>query len=66
MIKKNTVDDNSDFSEDISDALCYLNDNDFYGFAPNPDTGKIPEMYIPEYLKIKKRKARQLKGIIDK
>ena len=65
MVKKNTLDDKSNFTEDISDVLCYLNDNDFYGFAPNPETGKIPEMHIPEYLKIKKRNSRQLKGIIE-
>ena len=64
MTKKNSIED-SNFAEDINDVLCFLNDNDFYGFAPNPDTGKIPELHIPEYDLIKKRKARQLKGIIE-
>ena len=38
------------FQEDIADVLCYLNDNDF----------------VAQYADIRKRKARQLKGILTK
>ncbi len=38
------------FEEDLADALCYLNDNDF----------KV------QYMDIRKRKARQLRGILPK
>ena len=64
MIKNQSLNDESDFTEDVVDVLCSLNDNDFYGFAPNPATGEIPEINLPEYQRIKERKARQLKGII--
>lgn len=64
MTKNQSLNDESDFTEDVVDVLCSLNDNDFYGFAPNPATGEIPEINLPEYQRIKERKARQLKGII--
>ena len=52
------------FREDIQDALCYFNDNDFYGFAADPD-GKEIRMNPKEYDTIRKRKARQDKGLIS-
>ena len=52
------------FMEDVSDALCILNDNDFYGFAPNPETGDVPECEPDLYSVVKKRKYRQLKPIL--
>ena len=54
-----------DFKSDISDLLSSLNDNDFYGFAANPETGKVPELKPKEYQTIKTRKKRQYKGIFD-
>lgn len=53
------------FMEDVSDALCVLNDNDFYGFALNPDTGKAPECEPEQYSIVKKRKYRQLRPILN-
>ena len=53
------------FVDDISDVLCSLNDNDFYGFAANPETGLIPELNPKEYQIIKTRKKRQYKGIFN-
>ena len=51
------------FSEDVSDALCALNDNDFYGFANDPD-GKPVELTSLGYDSIQRRKARQYRGVI--
>ncbi len=53
----------STFHEDISDALCALNDNDFYGFATDPD-GKDVQLASRGYAEIQHRKARQYRGII--
>lgn len=64
ILKNNTLDTKADFVEDISDALCCLNDNDFYGFAVNPQTKEIPEYGIRGYDVVKQRKKRQYKGII--
>lgn len=65
-ILKNSGFKNSTFLEDVSDVLCTLNDNDFYGFAVNPETGEVPEIEPKYYQNIKKRKARQYKTIIKK
>ena len=54
------------FLEDVSDMLCVLNDNDFYGFAQNPETGDIPICEPDIYSVVKKRKFRQLKPILSK
>lgn len=54
------------FLEDVSDVLCTLNDNDFYGFAANPETGAMPTFEPESYQSIKKRKERQYKSIIKK
>lgn len=56
----------SNFKEDISDVLCTLNDNDFYGFAADPETGTVPEFNVKDYDVIKKRKQRQYYGIFEK
>ncbi len=53
----------SSFIEDISDALSYFNDNDFYGFASSP--GGLPPAFRDfEYPEIQARKTRQYTGII--
>ena len=46
-----------------SQLLCSLNDNDFYGFCPNPETGKEPSLNPKDYDVIKKRKQRQYRSI---
>ena len=61
IINKQNLDERS-FIEDCSDVLSYLNDNDFYGFAPG-EKG-IPEMKLTEYSIIQQRKARQYRGIV--
>lgn len=66
ILKNNTLDTKADFVEDISDALCCLNDNDFYGFAVNPQTKEVPAYDPKDYSTVKKRKKRQYKGIIEK
>ena len=63
-ILKNNGYKNNKFLEDVSDVLCTLNDNDFYGFAPNPDTGEVPEIEPPFYRDIKVRKERQYRSIL--
>ncbi len=54
------------FLEDVSDALCVLNDNDFYGFACNPETGEVPCIEPSYYQDMKKRKYRQNRILIVK
>ena len=56
----------STFLEDVSDVLCTLNDNDFYGFAANPETGEVPEIEPKYYQHLKKRKYRQCRPILSK
>ncbi len=53
----------STFLEDVSDVLCTLNDNDFYGFAPDPSTGEIPDIAPPFYQDLKIRKERQYRSM---
>lgn len=62
IIHKQNLEERS-FIEDCSDVLAYLNDNDFYGFAPGED-GKLPNMKLYEYANIQQRKARQYRGIV--
>jgi len=54
---------NSTFLEDVSDVLCTLNDNNFYGFAPDPSTGEIPIIEPPFYQDLKVRKERQYRTL---
>ena len=65
-ILKNNGFEQSTFMEDVSDVLCSLNDNDFYGFAANPLTGEIPQIEPGAYQTIKKRKERQHRPILKK
>lgn len=51
------------FHEDVSDVLCYLNDNDFYGFGNNLNGGRTI-LKQKDYGEIRERKARQDKGLI--
>lgn len=66
ILKNNTLDTKANFVEDISDALCCLNDNDFYGFAVNPRTKEVPVYDPKDYNTVKQRKKRQYRGIIEK
>lgn len=65
-ILKNNGFEKSTFMEDVSDVLCSLNDNDFYGFAANPLTGEVPQIEPSSYQTIKKRKERQHRPILKK
>ena len=51
------------FAEDMSDVLCGLNDNDFYGFAPS-DAGAPAVLSSHGYDIVQRRKARQYRGVI--
>lgn len=62
-ILKNNGYKNSSFMEDVSDCLCTLNDNDFYGFAPDPNTGEVPRIEPSCYRDLKVRKERQYRQI---
>ena len=62
ILNKNSTEHRS-FDEDCRDMLSYLNDNDFYGFAPD-SSGVCPIMRDEEYDHIQIRKARQYRGII--
>lgn len=62
---KNNI-NNNDLTEDISDFLCVLNDNDICNITINPDTGEKLEFKYLKYDSIKKRKQRQLKPILKR
>ncbi len=62
IISKQSLDSRS-FAEDVSDVLCGLNDNDFYGFAAS-DTGTPAVLSSHGYDIIQRRKARQYRGVI--
>ena len=62
-ILKNNGYKTSTFMEDVSDVLCTLNDNDFYGFAPDPSTGEIPRIEPSCYRDLKVRKERQYRSL---
>lgn len=64
-ILKNNGFKNVTFMEDVSDVLCTLNDNDFYGFAPDPSTGVVPVIEPPFYRDLKVRKERQYRTITN-
>ena len=69
LLNQKVFDENSSFVEDLSDALCALNDNDFYGFASDPYTGEIFDISTSKknaYSTLKKRKSRQIKPIVKK
>lgn len=52
------------FESDVSDALAYLNDNDFYGFSAGPE-GQLPQISNYQYEHIQApRKRRQYNGLI--
>ncbi len=71
MLKNNSIEPRS-FVEDMSDALCTLNDNDIVRFVPNyeffcNEEGEFLgfDKFDPKgYEEIRTRKARQLRGII--
>ena len=72
ILNRNSVDDRS-FVEDMADVLCSLNDNDVQAFVLNQnafmnENGEIIsdfKRFDPSrYSEIRRRRARQLKGII--
>lgn len=62
IISRQSLDSRS-FAEDLSDVLCSLNDNDFYGFATDKD-GMPVRLVSHGYDTIQRRKARQYRGVI--
>lgn len=62
IISRQSLDSRS-FAEDVSDVLCSLNDNDFYGFATDKD-GTPVRLVSHGYDTIQRRKARQYRGVI--
>lgn len=60
-VYRNKCNDNG-FSDDVSDMLCMLNDNDVAGMVISPDTGELLEFSYRNYETLKKRKNRQLKA----
>lgn len=64
---QNSTNDETSFEDDLSDALCSLNDNDFYGKFVNAETGEtfnLSSKNKSKYETLKKRKSRQMRGII--
>lgn len=73
LMKSGNITEERAFVEDMADALCLLNDNDIYKLSVSP-TSFIEDsngersltLYDPKgYGELRKRKARQLKGIIS-
>lgn len=64
-IYKNNV-NRQDLTSDIADFICVLNDNDIANITINPETGQALEFKYKDYDKIKKRKARQIKPLLNK
>ncbi len=67
LIQNSTKNDTS-FEEDLSDALCTLNDNDFCGKFVNAETGEdfcLSSENKSKYEILKERKSRQMRGIIQ-
>jgi len=64
-VYKNKCNDNS-FTEDVSDMICILNDNDVAGMVLNTDTGEFLDFKYLGYETVKKRKNRQLKALLEK
>lgn len=54
-----------DFMQDLSDTLCILNDNDMHDMEYLFQTDKLPNIIPKDYDVIKRRKARQYKGIVE-
>jgi hypothetical protein len=64
ILKKQNIDESS-FVEDMSDALCVLNDNDMPPIKVMVDeNGEIVEPH--DYQEVRKRKARQMRGLVRK
>ena len=53
------------FMQDLSDTLCTLNDNDMHDMESLFKTDKLPDITPKNYDVIKRRKARQYKGIVE-
>ena len=64
LLKKGSLDSDTEFSEDVSDVLCELNDNDMHDMEIGLDSGRLLNIISKEYGDIKRRKARQNKGIL--
>ena len=62
IISRQSLDSRS-FAEDVSDVLCSLNDNDFYGFATS-ESGAPAVLSSHGYDTVRRRKARQYRGVI--
>jgi len=63
-IYSNGCNDNG-FSADFSDLICTLNDNDVSAVLVDSNTGSLLDLDYNKYDKIKRRKNRQLKSIVD-
>lgn len=63
QIMRNCSTEARSFHDDVSDSLCYLNDNNFYGFNACPDGGDFC-LKDKDYGEIRERKARQDRGLI--
>ena len=61
------VQEKSNFMSDLSDLLCTFNDNDMHdGNLSDFFTDDFPKIQPEEYDVVKRRRARQMKGIIKK
>ena len=65
ILKNSDVSDRS-FVEDLSDALCVLNDNDMPMFVVNPEVDRKHISPLDYRTEIRPRKARQLRGIVER
>ena len=64
LLKQGSLECDTEFSEDLSDVLCALNDNDMHDIEIGLASGELLNIMSKEYGDIKRRKARQNKGIL--
>ena len=61
------LEEKPNFMQDLSDVLCFINDNDMHNKTDFFfDMDKISDINPEDYDVIKRRKARQLNGILEK
>jgi len=64
LLNQGSLECDKTFAEDVSDVLCVLNDNDMHDLEEIFSPGEVLNITSKEYGDIKRRKARQNRGIL--
>lgn len=64
LLNQGSLECKKTFSEDVSDVLCVLNDNDMHDLEGAFSPGEVLNISSKDYDVIKRRKARQNRGIL--